>query len=46
MTALLSPLAFAVLVWGSIALVVAVFGYELLVAWREWNGGPGTADSD
>jgi hypothetical protein len=40
----LSPLGFAVLVWGSLALVAVVFGYELLAAWREWRDG-GAPDS-
>jgi len=35
----LSTLAFAALVWGAVALVAVVFGYELLVAYREWKDG-------
>jgi hypothetical protein len=31
----LSALAFAVLVWGSLALVAVVFLYELLTVWRD-----------
>jgi ABC-type multidrug transport system permease subunit len=31
----LSTLGFALLVWGSLALVAAVFLYELLAVWRE-----------
>ncbi len=31
----LSALGFAVLVWGSLALVGVVFVYELLAVWRE-----------
>jgi hypothetical protein len=31
----LSSLGFAALVWGCVALVVVVFAYELLAAWRE-----------
>jgi hypothetical protein len=31
----LSALAFAVLVWGSLALVAVVFAYELLTVWSE-----------
>jgi hypothetical protein len=31
----LSALGFAILVWGSLVLVAAVFGYELLAVWRE-----------
>ena len=31
----MSPLGFAALVWGSLALVVVVFVYELLTVWRE-----------
>jgi len=31
----LSALGFSLLVWGSLALVVGVFLYELLAVWRE-----------
>ncbi|RMB13648.1 hypothetical protein [Haloplanus aerogenes] len=31
----LSALGFAVLVWGSLALVGAIFLYELLAVWQE-----------
>jgi hypothetical protein len=31
----LSSLGFAALVWGSLALVAAVFLYELVAVWRE-----------
>jgi len=31
----LSALGFAVLVWGSLALVGVVFAYELLAVWNE-----------
>lgn len=31
----LGPLAFTVLVWGSLAVVVGVFGYLLRVVFRE-----------
>jgi len=31
----LSPLGFALLVWGSLALVGAVFVYELVTVWKE-----------
>jgi hypothetical protein len=30
---------FAVLAWGSIALVAAVFGYEACAVFREYGGG-------
>jgi len=30
-----TALGFAVLVWGSLALVAAVFAYELLAVWRD-----------
>jgi len=33
----LSALGFAVLVWGSLALVGAIFVYELLAVWKERN---------
>jgi hypothetical protein len=33
----LSTLGFAVLVWGSLALVAVVFAYELLTVWRDWK---------
>jgi hypothetical protein len=33
----LSTLGFAVLVWGSLALVAVVFAYELLTVWRDWR---------
>ncbi|MFC7256430.1 hypothetical protein ACFR97_04960 [Haloplanus litoreus] len=33
----LSALGFAALVWGSLALVVVVFLYELLTVWREYR---------
>jgi hypothetical protein len=35
----LSPLGFALLVWGSVALVVVVFAYELRAVWRERKSG-------
>jgi hypothetical protein len=35
----LSALAFAALIWGSLALVAVVFAYELLAVWRDWNDG-------
>jgi hypothetical protein len=35
----LSPLGFAVLLWGSLALVTVVFVYELLALWRERTKG-------
>ncbi|WP_299331935.1 hypothetical protein [Haloplanus sp.] len=35
MTAALSPLGFATLVWGAVALVGVVFLYELVAVWRE-----------
>jgi len=31
----LSALGFAVLIWGSLALVAVVFLYELLTVWRD-----------
>lgn len=31
----IGPLAFAVLVWGSLALVAGIFGYELYAIVRE-----------
>jgi hypothetical protein len=31
----LSPVGFAVLIWGSLALVALIFGYELLSVWSE-----------
>jgi len=31
----LSALGFAILVWGSLALVGAIFLYELLAVWRD-----------
>ncbi len=34
---ILSPLAFAALAWGSIALVLAVFAYEVYELAREWG---------
>jgi len=34
----LSALGFAVLIWGSLALVAVVFLYELLTVWRDRNG--------
>jgi hypothetical protein len=33
----LSALGFAVLIWGSLALVAVVFLYELLTVWRDWQ---------
>ncbi len=35
----LSALGFAALIWGSLALVVVVFLYELLAVWREYDRG-------
>jgi ABC-type multidrug transport system permease subunit len=32
-----TALQFAVLVWGSLALVAVVFLYELLTVWRDWK---------
>jgi hypothetical protein len=32
---ILSPLGFAALIWGSLALVAVIFLYELLSVWRE-----------
>jgi hypothetical protein len=34
----LSALAFAALIWGSVALVGVVFLYELLAVWRGRSG--------
>jgi hypothetical protein len=36
---ILSPLGFAALVWGSLALVAVVFLYELLAVWRDRKNG-------
>ncbi|MFB6166236.1 MAG: hypothetical protein ABEJ31_13840 [Haloarculaceae archaeon] len=33
----LGPVAFAALVWGSVALVLVVFGYELYAIAREYG---------
>lgn len=33
----MTALQFAVLVWGSLALVAVVFLYELLAVWRDWK---------
>lgn len=38
MTAAMGPAAFAALLWGSVALVVAVLAYEAVVLVREWGG--------
>lgn len=38
----LSALGFAALIWGSLALVAAIFLYELLAVWRERAGEPAT----
>jgi hypothetical protein len=46
MTAALSAFAFAVLVWGSVALVGVVFLYELLTVWRERKNGNGNANGN
>jgi len=35
----LSALGFALLVWGSLALVAGIFLYELLAVWREFGRG-------
>lgn len=35
----LGPTAFAALVWGTIGLVLAVFGYELYAVAREFGAG-------
>jgi hypothetical protein len=32
---MIGELAFAALVWGSVALVLATFGYVLRTVWRE-----------
>ena len=37
----LSALGFAILIWGSVALVAVVFLYELLTVWRDWKEGAG-----
>ena len=36
----MTALQFAVLVWGSLALVAVVFAYELLAVWRDWKERP------
>jgi len=33
----ISALGFAVLIWGSLALVAGVFLYELAAVWREYR---------
>jgi hypothetical protein len=43
MTATLSALAFAALIWGAVALVGVVFVYELVTVWRERTNGQGSA---
>jgi len=39
----LSALGFALLVWGSLALVAVVFAYELLAVWRDWKEQPASS---